>query len=468
MDADQPEPRSGFFKDAVLDALSRRCNVAQFVSFDPDLDQRFSRVRGRSPNERFATVDAAVAALLAQAPDRAVNVRSFHPDDAQGRDFVYGLSTVDDVTSTLRRLASQGLHTIVNETVDVNDGGVSGVLHGDLLEFSPGDTPRCVERAGTTRVSRAFGQQLLETIYGFGPEIHFAPEDRVEFSIHPVRRGVRDETTIIWEAEELAPPATLEAPYPRWPSRFSRHVGDKAFGLVVADLLGERVPATTVVPRCLPPFRLGRPTGTRETWIRTCPTEQVPGKFTTRRGWIDPFWLLEREDPEGTMLAGVIAQEGIDADYSGALVTLMSGEPLVEGVRGVGERFMLGEVAPELLPVEVLTAVRRAFVRLSELLGPVRFEWVWDGHDVWIVQLHRERSSSTADEIYAGEPARFRRFEASRGLSELRREVELALAAGEGIVLVGDIGLSSHMCDVLRKAAVPSRLERLHPVAHHA
>ena len=34
---------------------------------------------------------------------------------------------------------------IVNESVDVNDGGVSGVSQGGLCEFAPGKTPRCVE-----------------------------------------------------------------------------------------------------------------------------------------------------------------------------------------------------------------------------------------------------------------------------------------------------------------------------------
>jgi hypothetical protein len=38
------------------------------------------------------------------------------------------------------------------------------------------------------------------------------------------------------------------------------------------------------------------------------------------RGWHDPFALLEKEDPSGSEIASVLAQEGVDAVYSGALV----------------------------------------------------------------------------------------------------------------------------------------------------
>ncbi len=456
-----PQDRSqhgGLYKDAGLDWLRRKCNIAQFVSFDPHLGQRFSLIQGSQPNQVFPCVADGVQALITRSPERTVNVRSFHPESPQGRRFVYGLRKVDEVVDILGQLASAGLFTIVNETVDVNDGGVSGVAHGDSLEFAPGDTPRCVERPGTTRVSRTIGDHILETIYGFTPQIPFDDDTRVEFSIHPIRRGIREEHTLIWEAGELPPPAP--ASYPRWPTRLSKLIGDQAFGLVVAELLGLTVPATQVVPRLLPPFRLGQKTGSGETWIRTCPSEQAPGMFTTRRGWLDPFWLMEREDPEGTLIASVLAQEGVNAEYSGALLTLQSGAPVIEGVHGVGDLFMLGDVAPETLPEAVSESVRAIFERATDHLGPVRFEWVWDGRKVWIVQLHRERIGVSRDEIYHGHALRYRRFDARRGLAALRQEVMAAKREGSGIVLVGDVGLSSHMCDVLRKARLPSRLER--------
>ena len=66
-------------KDEVLNALADRANVAQFVSFAPDLSQRYVRVRGREPNHLFSTLEAACSALLEGADSGCVNVRSFRP-----------------------------------------------------------------------------------------------------------------------------------------------------------------------------------------------------------------------------------------------------------------------------------------------------------------------------------------------------------------------------------------------------
>ena len=82
-----------------------------------------------------------------------------------------------------------------------------------------------------------------------------------------------------------------------WPNAFSRRLGDKAFGLLIAHLVGLNVPRATVVSRWVAPFTFGDSTGTGEIWMRTCPTEPVPGYFSTRFGWTDPVRLLEAEDP---------------------------------------------------------------------------------------------------------------------------------------------------------------------------
>ncbi len=137
-------PPAGHRKDEILDALARGANVAQFVSFGPDFAQSHSRVRGFLPDHRFASPEEAVAVLLDRTPERSVNIRSFNPDSPKSREFLYGRTEAAEVLGELSRLASEGLWTIVNETIDVNDGGVSGVAFGDLLEFAPGDTPRCV------------------------------------------------------------------------------------------------------------------------------------------------------------------------------------------------------------------------------------------------------------------------------------------------------------------------------------
>src|SRR4029453_19591588 len=97
---------------------------------------------------------------------------------------------------------------------------------------------------------------------------------------------------------EPAGPARLGARL-TWPNRFSRFLGDKVFGLLVADLLGLPVPATTAVGRRVAPFSFGRPTGSGERWLRTCPAEPVPGRFLTQRGRRRPFAPLAVEDPSG-------------------------------------------------------------------------------------------------------------------------------------------------------------------------
>ena len=41
------------YKDAILDALARESNVAEFVSFAPDLAQRYAWIRGFPPNRAW-------------------------------------------------------------------------------------------------------------------------------------------------------------------------------------------------------------------------------------------------------------------------------------------------------------------------------------------------------------------------------------------------------------------------------
>jgi hypothetical protein len=445
-------------KDETLSRLAAHANVAQFVSFGPggDLPQRHSRLRGHPPDHRFGSAAEAVGTLLALAPAGSVNVRSFAAGTARGGPFSYGLTRRNDVLAVLRARATDGLHTIANETLAVDDGGVSGVAMGGLVEFAPGDTPRAVERPGTVALGHGQAMALLGTVYGFAPELDDRPGQRVEFSLHPLAAGVRQTHTVVWEVEPVEP-TRLGKPL-TWPNRFSRFLGDKAFGLLVADLLGLPVPATTVVGRRVAPFRFGRPTGGGERWLRTCPPEPVPGRFPTQRGWRDPFALLAGEDPAGTAIAAVLAQEGVPARWSGAALPDDDGGLLVEGVAGSGEDFMLARAAPAALPDRVLDDVRRLGARAAAL-GPVRFEWAHDGHDAWVVQLHLATAAASGGVICPGTPSRWRRFDPALGLERLR-ELVATLAPDEGVELTGDVGVTSHAGDLLRRAAVPSRLGR--------
>jgi hypothetical protein len=447
------------FKDAVLERLANTANVAQFVSFGPGADPplRFMRLRDDDTSHTSHSLKGAIRALLERCVEHSVNVRSFEPYQPKAHEFIYGLAQLDDVTAAVRRLAATGLHTIVNETIDVTDGGVSGVSYAGVLEFAPGDTPRCVEKPGTALFPRDVGLKVLETVYGFRPTLEYDEDLRVEFSVHPLKRGFRHEHTIIWEMERAT--ATLLPAELIWPNLFSRLLGDKAFGLLVADALNLPVPSTTVIGRKLAPFSFGRHTGSAENWIRTCPAEQEPGRFPTRRGWLDPFRLMIAEDAEGQRIASVLSQEGVEAAYSGASVVGANGEIIVEGVAGTGEDFMQGRMPPARLPPQIISDVRSMQMYVTKQLGAGRLEWAHDGGTAWVLQLHRGVTSTSGRVIYPGEAKSEHRFAVQEGLEALRALVETIKGTGQGIVLLGNVGVTSHLGDVLRRARIPSRIE---------
>ncbi len=445
------------FKDQALDRLAAYGNVAQFVSFDRQLRPRFSRIRHRPPNEHL-DVQSAVTTLLEVSPEGKVNVRSFTPDNPQGNEFIYGLKEVSAVANEVHRLANLGFYVIVNETVDVNDGGVSGVAQGSVIEFAPGGTPRVVDSARPASLRLATGLNVLEAVYGFAPDLPFPPRFRVEFSLHPIRRGWRRSHTIIWELEELGYEQLL--PTVRWPNDFSQFVGDKVFGLLVAHGEGYQVPRTTVLSRNLLPYSFGKPTGTDVRWIRTSPKIAIPGRFSTIRGWTDPFKLLAAEDPEGTEISSVLIQDEVTPKYSGALLTDVAGEPIIEGVAGRGDALMLGSIAPANLPQPLQTKLKDLHDYLWHDFGGIRLEWVFDGDQLWIVQLQQEAAKSSGTVIVDGDFSSEVTFRAENGLEELRALTTRVQGTSTAIKLVGDVGITSHMADVLRRSSIPSRLLR--------
>jgi hypothetical protein len=444
-------------KDRSLDRLAESGNVAQFVSFSPDgrqARQEYSRVAGHAPNDPFLSERIALETLIRLSPEASINLRSFSPDDPRSREFVYGVKFIDDAVAALNRLLGDGLFVIANETVDVADGGVSGVAQGGVLEFSPDDTPRCVEKDGVASLPLDWGLAILETVYGFRPDLGETQNARLEFSIHPKPRGWRQTHTLLWEHEVIGP--QTHRPGLVWPNNFSRHIGDKAFGLLMASLVGLPTPRTTVISRRVAPFEFGLLTDSNEVWTRTCPREPEPGLYTTAKGWLDPFALLMREDADGA-ISSVLCQSAVPAHYSGAAIVTGDSALTVEGRRGEGDLFMLGVDAPELLPAPVIEDVRRAHRRLNGALGPVRFEWVHDGEKVWIVQLHLGATRSMSKILVPGEADEWVRFNPGEGLEKLRAQLN-ALPRSAGLLVVGNVGLTSHIADVVRKAKRPARI----------
>lgn len=448
-------------KDASLDQLADIINVAQFVSFSPSrltLKQEFSRVLGLDPNHRFNNVRHALGMLLERSSERSINLRSYTPESPQSREFIYGLKSVDDAVTAAERLGSEGLFVIANETIDVHDGGVSGVVMGDVIEFTPDDTPRGVEKPGVASLPRLWGVGMLSTVYGFLPDIAVPRQSRLEFSIHPRPRGWKNKHTLGWEFAPIVR-SDLKAKL-SWPNNFSRMVGDKVYGLLVAHLAGLPVPSTTVINRRVAPFSFGRLTNSQEIWVRTSPHEQAPGKFTTVKGWVDPFKLLQVEDGSNTQIAAVLSQAAIPAQYSGAAILSADNALVVEGKAGEGDTFMNGSSPPEKLPELVKRQVKLLFDRAVSVLGPVRFEWVYDGATVWIVQMHRGATQSTFDALVPGDATHWVTFHVEHGLERLRSLVA-SLEPGAGLLLQGEVGLTSHVADVIRRAGVPARIKAM-------
>jgi hypothetical protein len=448
------------FKDEILNDLASVANVAQFVSFGPE-GQRFSRIRGFSPNEVFPTANDAISALLENSPEGTVNVRSFFPEHPTGEPLIYGLTTVDAVIEVLSRKAARKLYTIVNETIDIEDGGVSGVALADVVEFAPCATPQSVDHPGICSLPRNLGLRVLQQVYGFRPALNYEPNARVEFSLHPRQRGLCSEHTIIWEIEHLE--AVSFTPRIRWQNNFSRFLGEKVFGLLLADSVGLPVPRTTVITRRISPFTFGVETGTVETWMRTAPEIRAPGKYPTTYGWTDPFIIMKEHDRDPASsdprIASILSQESVHAEFSGAAIPRKDGSLVIEGVSGRGDAFMLGEAEPVCLPKKVQQSVQDLFSSASRHFGPVELEWVYDGDSAWIVQIHPADVIASTDAVFPGEAESFIRFDVREGLDALRSLIPELVRRHQGVVLIGNVGITSHFGDVLRAARLPSRIE---------
>lgn len=462
---------SGIRKDKALDHLAERINVAQFVAYEPHNgkpDQTYSRVRGDSPNRKYSDVRSAALKLLENSSEGTVNVRSYSPDDSQSKPFDYGLSQLDQIEQIVNQRISDGLHVILNETIDVSDGGVSGVLESGILEFSPDDTPRCVEKPGVASLPADLGIKMLEIVYGFRPDIEQDLGVRLEFSIHPQPRGWKNTHTLGWEISESHSnriSATME-----WPNRFSRFLGDKAYGQLMAHLAGAPVPTSTVFHRKIKSFSFGDNTGSHDVWVRTCPIVQHPGLYATIHGWVDPEVLMDEEDPEKTefqdpdtgdtrkdyIIASTIVQSGVKPEYSGSFNVNESGDTTIEGIKGSGDDFMLGIKAPEDLPDHVMQSITERFKSLKNTFGNIRFEWVYDGKQTWIVQLHRGAVGGEGNEIVPGDAKNWISYNASDGLESLRSLLE-SFKPGDGLAIKGRFGQTSHIADVIRHAKFPAK-----------
>jgi hypothetical protein len=442
------------------------CNIARYISTDPDMNIRYIKIDKDYVYK--GDLKECILDLIEVSNSKSVNIRSFSLESMKGHSLVYGkrVNEIDEILNVIQKNCSENKYSIINETIDVNDGGVSGVILGNIIEFAPNDTPKCVEKPDICFLERNMGMHLLKTVYGFAPECDFDDNYRVEFSLHPHREGLRKSHTIIWEYEKFE-----EYEYDikiKWPNKFSRFIGDKPFGLIIADYLGFNVPYTTVISRNVPPFSFGQETGLREKWIRTAPIVKEPGKYYTGDKWTDPFILMQEEELKGDNqinIASVLSQSAVEAVYSGgALIGKNQDNDVIEGVAGKGDNFMVGADYLDFLPDSVLVKLKALLNEIRKyyyLLGDVSIEWVFDGTKIWLVQLNQIKEKGLGTTIVAGEPTKYEKFYVEDGLEQLRSKINAIKCRDIGIELIGDVGLTSHFGDVLRHANIPSFISKI-------
>lgn len=459
------ETMSIFLKDDKLAYINDMGlgNIAQYISIEPSGQVKHVQISNYLKDE--VGLKELITILIKSSRSGAVNIRSFSPSVMKGNKLVYNkkLGDIEEVIQQVKQNCSEGKYSIVNENIDINDGGVSGVVLGDIIEFAPKDTPKCVEKEGVCLLEKRLGYHILKTVYGFEPDFKFGDEYRVEFSIHPNREGVKQTHTIVWEYEMFE--KTEHSFKITWPNKFSEFIGDKTFGLLIADYLGLNVPFTTAITREIAPFNFGKKTGLFEKWIRTCPVVKESGKYYTGSQWTDPFILMQTEEAKGDKsinIAAILSQDAVEPKYSGgAIITNERDRDVIEGVQGNGERFMLGQDFQNNLPNDVINKLEKVmdtFRSYQDIIGNVSIEWVYDGKEVWVVQLNQLKNNGSGNIIVNGNPSHYEQFFVSSGLEALRIKINDIQSKDIGIEIVGNVGVTSHFGDLLRQSNIPSRI----------
>lgn len=459
------EVMSVFLKDDKLAYINDMGlgNIAQYISVEPNGKIKHIQISNYLKEED--DLKELITSLLKSSRSGAVNIRSFSPSIMKGNKLVYNkkICDIEEIIFQVKQNCSEGKYSIINENIDIYDGGVSGVVLGDIIEFAPKDTPKCVDKEGVCLLEKKLGYHVLKTVYGFQPEINFGSEYRVEFSIHPNREGVKQTHTIVWEYELFE---NIEHNFKiNWPNTFSKFIGDKTFGLIIADYLGLNVPFTTVISREVAPFTFGKKTGLFEKWIRTSPIVKESGKYYTGSQWTDPFVLMQSEELKGDNpinIAAILSQDAVEAKYSGgAIIAKLKKNDVIEGVQGTGDEFMLGQAFKHELPDCVKNELDKVINKLrayNNLIGDISIEWVYDGNKIWIVQLNQLKNSGCGNTIVYGNPLYFKQFDVKKGLESLRDIIRSLKNENIGIELVGNVGITSHFGDLLRQANIPSRI----------
>ena len=120
---------------------------------------------------------------------------------------------------------------------------------------------------------------------------------------------------------------------------------------------------------------------------------------------------------------------------------------------------MLARQAPEPLPDSVVESVKQLYRWVAAVIGPASIEWVHDGQRTWLIQVHLGATASNGKVIVQGNVEEYRVFDVTEGLEQQRKLTGSIDRSRTGIVVAGDVGVTSHVGDVLRQAGIVSYVD---------
>ena len=426
-------------------------NVARFFSLHPLGLLRYSAGMGPMLDLRSSLTE-----LKETASDGCFGIRSFLDGKPSGNPLFLHLNDEDKGVEIIESLQAKGYYTIVSESLDEKVTPLfSGVILGDRMELGFGTTPRCVDDPNirTAVLPLKLGKSIINTVFGAELPL-FKPRDRVEFTVTGTPVGALEQRHIVWEvSEEEATMTNTEIGI--WPNHVSEAIGDKCYGLLVANAMGFNVPFTTAFVPNMQPFSFGRPKDTGTVYTRTCPATKSPGHYPSQRGYHNPLYALKHpesldenfvQSQHVPPLASMIVQQEVVAAYAGVCIFNTDQPMRVEGTKGYGDNFMLGDSHDD-MPAEVTTKVEAIGLSLLQNIGNGEIEWVMhqDG-TLFVVQLCKHKN------VVLPTPEDFVEF-AYKGHSDLERFREFCHNHdnSKGIVVTGGASELSHVGQIAKQ-----------------
>jgi hypothetical protein len=113
---------------------------------------------------------------------------------------------------------------------------------------------------------------------------------------------------------------------------------------------------------------------------------------------------------------------------------------------------------PGKLPSELIWMLEQLHSAAAAVCGSIRMEWAFDGTGIWVLQLQQVAAVSSGTTIVPGKVDHELEFDVAEGLDQLRQLVARINTITTGIKLIGKVGLTSHVADVLRRNHVSSRM----------